>query len=175
MINGKKFPLSIGIKSAKNETLLLTDADCVPASEHWMQLMQDGYDDDIAPCQAAPAPATALRAGAPGVPCNPETLRGPVWEPQRSHRQFAASETHGKCQVQSLFQLDPPRCDFPRYFGKIFSPALDSEAGMPGFGAVCEPSDQSARPPNSPQGDRARGGKSRCPRHLFHSFTIFIH
>ena len=47
MINGKKFPLSIGIKSDKNETLLLTDADCVPASEHWMQLMQDGYDDDI--------------------------------------------------------------------------------------------------------------------------------
>jgi glycosyltransferase involved in cell wall biosynthesis len=47
MISGKKFPLSIGIKSAKNETLLLTDADCVPASEHWMQLMQDGYDDNI--------------------------------------------------------------------------------------------------------------------------------
>ncbi len=46
MINGKKFPLSMGIKSAKNETLLLTDADCVPASEHWMQLMQDGYDDN---------------------------------------------------------------------------------------------------------------------------------
>lgn len=47
MINGKKFPLSIGIKSAKNETLLLTDADCVPASEHWMHLMQDGYQDGI--------------------------------------------------------------------------------------------------------------------------------
>jgi glycosyltransferase involved in cell wall biosynthesis len=47
MINGKKFPLSMGIKSAKYETLLLTDADCVPASENWMQLMQDGYDDDI--------------------------------------------------------------------------------------------------------------------------------
>jgi glycosyltransferase involved in cell wall biosynthesis len=46
MINGKKFPLSMGIKSAKNETLLLTDADCVPASEHWMQLMQDGYNDN---------------------------------------------------------------------------------------------------------------------------------
>jgi glycosyltransferase involved in cell wall biosynthesis len=46
MISGKKFPLSIGIKSAKNEMLLLTDADCVPASEHWMQLMQDGYSDD---------------------------------------------------------------------------------------------------------------------------------
>ena len=47
MINGKKFPLSMGIKSAKYETLLLTDADCVPASENWMQLMQDGYNDDI--------------------------------------------------------------------------------------------------------------------------------
>jgi glycosyltransferase involved in cell wall biosynthesis len=47
MINGKKFPLSMGIKSAKYETLLLTDADCVPASENWMQLMQDGYGDDI--------------------------------------------------------------------------------------------------------------------------------
>jgi len=47
MINGKKFPLSIGIKSAKNETLLLTDADCVPASEHWMRLMQDGYVEGI--------------------------------------------------------------------------------------------------------------------------------
>jgi len=44
MIAGKKFPLSMGIKSAKNETLLLTDADCLPASEHWMRLMQDGYD-----------------------------------------------------------------------------------------------------------------------------------
>ncbi len=47
MINGKKFPLSMGIKSAKYETLLLTDADCVPASEHWMKLMQDGFDDNI--------------------------------------------------------------------------------------------------------------------------------
>ena len=47
MINGKKFPLSMGIKSAKYETLLLTDADCLPASEHWMQLMQDGYEDNI--------------------------------------------------------------------------------------------------------------------------------
>lgn len=43
LIAGKKFPLSMGIKSARYETILLTDADCVPASEHWMQLMQDGY------------------------------------------------------------------------------------------------------------------------------------
>lgn len=43
LIPGKKFPLSMGIKTAKYETLLLTDADCVPASEHWIRLMQDGY------------------------------------------------------------------------------------------------------------------------------------
>jgi glycosyltransferase involved in cell wall biosynthesis len=47
LISGKKFPLSIGIKSAKYETLLLTDADCVPASEHWIQKMQEAYADNI--------------------------------------------------------------------------------------------------------------------------------
>lgn len=46
-IMGKKFPLSMGIKSAKYETLILTDADCVPASEFWVQQVQDAYDDDI--------------------------------------------------------------------------------------------------------------------------------
>ena len=47
LIVGKKFPLSIGIKSAKHETLLLTDADCVPATEFWMQKMQSAYKDGI--------------------------------------------------------------------------------------------------------------------------------
>lgn len=46
LINGKKYPLSIGIREAKYEILLLTDADCVPASEHWIQKMQDAYDDN---------------------------------------------------------------------------------------------------------------------------------
>lgn len=46
-IIGKKFPLSMGIKSSKYETLLLTDADCVPASENWVSRMQDGYRDEI--------------------------------------------------------------------------------------------------------------------------------
>ena len=46
MIPGKKFPLSIGIKTAKHEILLLTDADCVPATEHWIDSMQAVYDDD---------------------------------------------------------------------------------------------------------------------------------
>lgn len=46
-IPGKKYPLSIGIKEAKHEIILLTDADCVPASENWLQKMQEGYDNGI--------------------------------------------------------------------------------------------------------------------------------
>ncbi|MEO8711488.1 MAG: glycosyltransferase, partial [Parafilimonas sp.] len=46
-IPGKKFPLSIGIKSSKHEIVLLTDADCIPASEHWIKKMQDGYQPGI--------------------------------------------------------------------------------------------------------------------------------
>ncbi len=47
LISGKKFPLSIGIREARHEILLLTDADCVPASEWWIGKMQDAYDDNI--------------------------------------------------------------------------------------------------------------------------------
>jgi glycosyltransferase involved in cell wall biosynthesis len=47
MISGKKFPLSMGIKSAKYEIVLLTDADCTPASEHWIQKMQEQYQEGI--------------------------------------------------------------------------------------------------------------------------------
>lgn len=46
LIPGKKFPLSIGIKSAKHEIVLLTDADCVPATEHWIESMQDSYTEN---------------------------------------------------------------------------------------------------------------------------------
>jgi glycosyltransferase involved in cell wall biosynthesis len=46
-IPGKKYPLSMGIKEALYEIVLLTDADCVPASEFWMQKMQDGYRNGI--------------------------------------------------------------------------------------------------------------------------------
>jgi len=46
-IPGKKFPLSIGIKTAQYEIVLLTDADCVPASEYWIEKMQEGYDEGI--------------------------------------------------------------------------------------------------------------------------------
>lgn len=47
LIPGKKFPLSMGIKSAKHEVILLTDADCVPASEHWIQKMQEPFREGI--------------------------------------------------------------------------------------------------------------------------------
>ncbi len=46
LIMGKKFPLSMGIKSAKYETLILTDADCVPASEFWVDHVQQAYQDE---------------------------------------------------------------------------------------------------------------------------------
>ncbi len=40
---GKKFPLSIGIKSAKHDILLLTDADCKPTSDNWITSMVSNY------------------------------------------------------------------------------------------------------------------------------------
>ncbi|SFV33093.1 glycosyltransferase [Thermoflavifilum thermophilum] len=42
-IPGKKFPLSIGIKSAAYEHVLLTDADCRPASVWWAARMSQGF------------------------------------------------------------------------------------------------------------------------------------
>lgn len=47
LISGKKYPLSVGIREAKHEILLLTDADCVPASEHWIEKMQNAYSENI--------------------------------------------------------------------------------------------------------------------------------
>lgn len=47
LIAGKKYPLSIGIKEAKHEIVVLTDADCVPASEHWLFKMQDAFANGV--------------------------------------------------------------------------------------------------------------------------------
>jgi cellulose synthase/poly-beta-1,6-N-acetylglucosamine synthase-like glycosyltransferase len=41
--SGKKFPLSIGIKSARHDLVLLTDADCKPASRDWINRMQSAF------------------------------------------------------------------------------------------------------------------------------------
>ena len=35
----------MGIKSAKNEILLLTDADCKPNSKNWINEMQSNYSE----------------------------------------------------------------------------------------------------------------------------------
>lgn len=43
--SGKKFALSIGIKSAKNDLLVLTDADCIPASDQWIRKMAEPFSD----------------------------------------------------------------------------------------------------------------------------------
>jgi cellulose synthase/poly-beta-1,6-N-acetylglucosamine synthase-like glycosyltransferase len=40
---GKKFPLALGIKSAAHDIVLLTDADCKPASTQWVRTMQSGF------------------------------------------------------------------------------------------------------------------------------------
>ncbi|HWZ04636.1 MAG TPA: glycosyltransferase [Mucilaginibacter sp.] len=40
---GKKFALTLGIKAAKNEHLLFTDADCTPASENWITRMAANF------------------------------------------------------------------------------------------------------------------------------------
>lgn len=39
MTSSKKLAVSLGVKSAKHELLLLTDADCYPSSKNWIQLM----------------------------------------------------------------------------------------------------------------------------------------
>jgi glycosyltransferase involved in cell wall biosynthesis len=43
--HGKKFAATLGIKAAKNEHLLFTDADCKPASANWLNLMQRNFSD----------------------------------------------------------------------------------------------------------------------------------
>lgn len=42
-MRGKKFPLSMGIKQAKYEHILLSDADCEPASKYWLQFMAQAF------------------------------------------------------------------------------------------------------------------------------------
>ncbi len=42
---GKKFPLSIGIKSAKHDVLLFTDADCIPRSNQWVRRMAANFTE----------------------------------------------------------------------------------------------------------------------------------
>ncbi len=45
-INYKKYALLIGIKKAKNDIVLLTDADCLPASDEWVTSMTDSFEKE---------------------------------------------------------------------------------------------------------------------------------
>lgn len=45
--HGKKLALTIGIKAAKNEILLMTDADCKPKSSNWITNMQRNFTNGI--------------------------------------------------------------------------------------------------------------------------------
>lgn len=42
--NGKKYALHTGIKAAKNEIILLTDADCQPKDKFWIEKMANSFD-----------------------------------------------------------------------------------------------------------------------------------
>ncbi len=41
--HGKKFAVTLGIKAAKNEILVFTDADCRPASDQWLTHIQHNF------------------------------------------------------------------------------------------------------------------------------------
>lgn len=44
--HGKKFAVMVGIKGAKYENLLLTDADCYPASNQWLKEMASAFTNE---------------------------------------------------------------------------------------------------------------------------------
>src|SRR5690606_5187876 len=42
---GKKLPLTLGIKGAKYDKVLLIDADCYPKSDQWIRQMMSNYTE----------------------------------------------------------------------------------------------------------------------------------
>ena len=45
-MRGKKFAISMGIKGAKHDRLVFTDADCSPTSKYWLRRMSAGLKDN---------------------------------------------------------------------------------------------------------------------------------
>ncbi len=41
--NGKKFPLSMGIKSAQNDLIIFTECNCMPANDQWLRSVVNCY------------------------------------------------------------------------------------------------------------------------------------
>ncbi len=44
--HGKKLAITIGVKAAKYEHMVFTDADCIPANESWLKYMASGFSKD---------------------------------------------------------------------------------------------------------------------------------
>lgn len=44
MFFGRKYPLSIGIRSAKNDLIVLTDVDCLPSGLQWLRNTVQGFE-----------------------------------------------------------------------------------------------------------------------------------
>lgn len=44
--HGKKFAVTMGIKAAKNNLMVFTDADCRPQSAHWLRYMGNSFEGD---------------------------------------------------------------------------------------------------------------------------------
>ncbi|QIX62429.1 glycosyltransferase [Hymenobacter sp. BT18] len=61
-LSPKKYALTLGIKSARNSRLLFTDADCIPATNQWIRLMQRGFATpaDLVVGYSAYAPETGF-------------------------------------------------------------------------------------------------------------------
>jgi glycosyltransferase involved in cell wall biosynthesis len=65
-VNSKKYALKLGIKAAKNDHLLFTDADCLPSSNEWINGMISSYKENteivlgFSPYQSAPGFLNAL-------------------------------------------------------------------------------------------------------------------
>lgn len=45
-VNGKKYAITLGIKAARHDWVLLTDADCRPNSEHWIRTVSEQCGED---------------------------------------------------------------------------------------------------------------------------------
>jgi poly-beta-1,6-N-acetyl-D-glucosamine synthase len=46
-VKGKKLAVTLGIKAAKNDIILLTDADCIPVSDEWIAKMATGFSEGV--------------------------------------------------------------------------------------------------------------------------------
>ena len=45
LLPGKKLPITLGVKAAKYERMVFTDADCKPASNQWLRIMSETFTE----------------------------------------------------------------------------------------------------------------------------------